>query len=363
MIEAQVIVGGGIAGSVAAAMLARAGLSPLVLERSHGAHHKVCGEFLSWEAADTLRAAGFDVGSLGGSRIDHVRLISGSRIAEAKLPRAATGISRFALDEALLHHASRCGARVERGVHVRSAAPCDDGFALDAGGMVTARTLLLATGKTNLRGLDRKIAARGVTDDLVGFKMHYRLSGVQTARLADAVELHLFGRGGYAGLQGVENGIANLCLLMPKAELPVRGAWDAVLAHVLADSSVLADRLSGAEALFDRPLAISGVPYGWLHSVSAHEPAALKRLGDQFAVVHSFTGDGMAVAAVSGGLAVSAHADFHARLARRVGLPMHVSAALGAGLRRPRLQRAAFAMATVFPHLLRAAAQLTRVAM
>jgi flavin-dependent dehydrogenase len=61
VIEPVVIVGGGIAGAVAAATLARAGERPLVLERSRGPHHKVCGEFLSWEAADRIAALGFDL--------------------------------------------------------------------------------------------------------------------------------------------------------------------------------------------------------------------------------------------------------------------------------------------------------------
>lgn len=360
MIEPVVIVGGGIAGSVAAAALARAGRAPLVLERSRGAHHKVCGEFLSWEAGDRLSATGFDLAALGGARIGRVRLFADGYSIAARLPRAATGISRFRLDEALLDHAAAAGARVERGVAVRAATAGGGVFTLDAAGStVTAKSLLLATGKTNLRGLPRQPDQASVVDDLVGFKMHYRLTAAQNATLAGTIELHLSGDGGYAGLQHVEDGIANLCLLVPKSA--VAGVPDAQsLADMLGPLDCLAARLAGAEALFERPLTIAGVPYGFLHDPAA-DPPRLLRLGDQFAVVHSFTGDGMAIAATSGSLAGLPQPRFGTELSRRVGAPVRVSTWLGRGLRAPAVRRAAFMAARLWPGIIGLAARATRV--
>ena len=45
-----IVVGGGLAGSAFAIELARQGRAVIVLEKTTGAHHKVCGEFLSAEA-------------------------------------------------------------------------------------------------------------------------------------------------------------------------------------------------------------------------------------------------------------------------------------------------------------------------
>ena len=59
--EPLVIVGGGLAGAASALRLAQAGLAPLLLEREREPVHKVCGEFLSWEAQAHLRALGLDV--------------------------------------------------------------------------------------------------------------------------------------------------------------------------------------------------------------------------------------------------------------------------------------------------------------
>lgn len=344
MIEPVVIVGGGIAGAVAAATLARAGERPLVLERSRGPHHKVCGEFLSWEAADRIAALGFDLAALAPSRIDRVRLVRGERAAEARLPRAAVGISRFALDEALLAHAARLGARVERGAAVRSL-DAGDGPRVDGR---RAERVLVATGKHDLRGSRRAVAGQRVVTRYVGFKAHFRLTSTETAALAGAVELHLLPGGGYAGLQLVERGIANLCLLAGTGT-----SFAAVRDAIDADAGMLARRLAGAEMLFDKPRAIAGVPYGFIHR--GGDPPWQRRIGDQFAVVHSFTGDGMAIAAATAAL-VAAGAD-DAALRRAVARPVRASAALHACLAHP----APFVAAHLCPALLTTVARLTRV--
>ncbi len=339
-----IIVGGGIAGAVAAATLARAGERPLVLERSRGPQHKVCGEFLSWEAADRIATLGFDLAALAPARIDRVRLVRGERYAEARLPRAAYGISRFALDDALLAHAARLGARVERGAVVRS---LDAGDGLRVDGRHAGR-VFVATGKHDLRGARRAVAGQHVVAGYVGFKAHFRLTSAETAALAGAVELHLLPGGGYAGLQLVERGIANLCLLTGTGTsfVAMRGAID-------AGAAMLARRLAGAEMLFDRPLAIAGVPYGFIHR--GGDPPWQRRIGDQFAVVHSFTGDGMAMAVATAALAAAGADD--AALRRAVAGPVRTSALLHASL----AHAAPFAAARLCPALLTVAARLTRV--
>ena len=106
-----VIIGGGLAGGGVAARLAHLGHPALVLEREAGAHDKICGEFLSVEAGQHLAALGLDVARLGGARIDTMRLHVGRRVAEARLPFVATGVTRRALDGALLDHAAAVGRR------------------------------------------------------------------------------------------------------------------------------------------------------------------------------------------------------------------------------------------------------------
>ncbi|WP_419815670.1 NAD(P)/FAD-dependent oxidoreductase [Glacieibacterium sp.] len=278
-----VIVGGGLAGAAAATLLAQSGRRAVVLERSTGAHDKICGEFLSVEAQAHLAALGFDVTRLGGAPIDRLRLVSGTRMVTTRLPFRALGLTRRALDEALLGHAAAAGVRVERGVTVRAI----DGGRLDtSGGSLNADILLLASGKHDVRGVKRDTS--GTISGLIGFKQYFRVSPAVRAALAGHIEVVLFD-GGYAGLQLVEGGVANLCLLVERARYDGAGAsWTGLFADLLREPH-LRSRLGDAEPMLDRPLTISGVPYGYVF----HGDSAAYRLGDQAGVIPSFSGDGM----------------------------------------------------------------------
>ena len=97
-----IAVGGGLAGAAFAIELARSGRRVLVLERSRGPHHAVCGEFLSEAAQAVLGSLGLDLQGLGATAITRFRLVKGERQATVRLPFAAAGLSRFRIDEALL---------------------------------------------------------------------------------------------------------------------------------------------------------------------------------------------------------------------------------------------------------------------
>ena len=104
------IIGAGPAGCAAAITLARAGHQPDLIERTSGPTDKVCGDFLSADTIQRLRALGVDPAALGGAPIGRVRLIHGERVAEAALPFPALGLSRRVLDDALLRRAQEAGA-------------------------------------------------------------------------------------------------------------------------------------------------------------------------------------------------------------------------------------------------------------
>lgn len=344
------IVGGGVAGAAAACLLGR---DATLVERERGPHDKVCGEFVSWEAQDGLRALGLDVAALGGAPIHAVRLVHGGRTATAPLPRPGLGLSRRVLDEALLRLAAERGAAVLRGHAVRRLVL--GGAEVDGIGVLHAPRVLLATGKHELRGIRRDPAA----EQLVGLKMHLRLRSDQVAALAGHVELVLF-PGGYAGLQPVEGGRANLCLLVDRPVFEAAGSgWDGTVAHMRRHCAVLDARLDGAEALRNKPLAIFRVPYGHVHRAGPH--GGVLRLGDQMGVIPSFSGDGMAVAlhtAFAAAGAADAEA-FHRRM--RADL----AGQIGRATRLHRLGLAVpggvFRALRAWPGALALAARLTRV--
>jgi menaquinone-9 beta-reductase len=221
-------------------------------------------------------------------------------MVERALPFPALSLTRCVLDEALLQCAAAAGADVRRNCNVEALERCGDAWSavLRGGDVASSRNVFLATGKHDVRGWPRPA---GTHRGLVAFKMYYRLSPAQHAALGDAIELVLF-PGGYAGLQPVEGGRVNLCLLMTASRLKdVGSSWAQIEAHLLRHVRHLRDRLEGATQLLDVPLAASHIPYGHMQ---ASAPEGLWRVGDQAAVIPSFCGDGMAIALHSGALAV-----------------------------------------------------------
>jgi flavin-dependent dehydrogenase len=322
----NVVIGGGPAGAAAASVLAGAGREVLLLERNARAADKVCGDFLSAGAVRHLAALGLDPTSLGAEKIGSLRLVHGDRVAETPLPFAALGLSRSALDEALLRQAGANGAVILRGRAVRAISGME--IEADGSGLLQAGAVFLATGKHELRGARRSAAA----GNLIGFKTYFRLTPAELAALRARVDLVLF-KGGYAGLQPVEGGRATLCLLVSRARFAQEGAtWDGLLEALLAESPHLARRLAGADRCLERPLAIAGLPFGFLHAQDRGDPRLRFRLGDQAGVIPSLAGDGVAIALRSGRLAASLHLAgqgahaYHRRLradiVRPVGLAM-----------------------------------------
>ncbi len=292
MQDEVLIIGGGVAGCAASIALARKGLSVTLIEREPTPRHKVCGEFLSGEALEDLHALGIDVASLGAVPINCVRLAAAGRAAQAPLPFPAASLTRKALDTALIAAAIDAGVRLERGRSVqslsRSAADLWQAT-LDDGTKHQAPTAFLATGKHDLRGHSRAKDSH----QWVAFKMYYRLSAAQTADLADASELTLYA-GGYGGIQPVENGITNFCCVLQRRYFASAGLrWDGLIAKMKQDCPHLAMRLEGAQPLLDKPITIAHIPYGYLRRSTSD---GLYCIGDQAAVIPSFTGDGISIA-------------------------------------------------------------------
>lgn len=317
-------IGGGLAGSMLAVRLAAAGRPVTLLERETRAHHKVCGEFLSGEAVAYLHSAGIQPLTLGGATIRKVRLAAGGSVAEALLPFTALSLSRFALDEAMLHRAAEAGCRIERGVEVTTLTHEGDLWVArtKSGRLWRASNAFLACGKHNLSGWERRSPAK---NDFIGFKIHLRLSPREREGLREAMELFLF-RGGYGGLSLIEEDRANLCLVVRREVFRAQNGWAALLASIGEENRPMRSRLKGATALWERPLAIYPIPYGYIAGNDGPY-----RVGDQAAVIPSFTGDGMSIALHSGALAAefilagrNAHA-YHEALGHQLKQGMRLS--------------------------------------
>ena len=363
MQDEVLILGGGVAGCAASIALARKGRSVTLIEREPTPRHKVCGEFLSGEALDDLHLLGIDVASLGAVPIDYVRLAAAKRAAEAALPFPAASLTRKALDTALLAEAVAAGVRIERGRSVQSLRRTTTNVwhaTLDDGTSREAPAVFLATGKHDLRGHTRPRDP----EQWVAFKMYFRLAPAQAAELARASELMLY-PGGYGGLQPVEGGLANLCCVVQKPYLARAGhQWENFLTRMQEDCPHLAMRLAGAEPLLARAIAITHIPYGYIRQTTDD---GLYCIGDQAAVIPSFTGDGISIAlhtarcATAAYLAAEPAPVFQAGL-RSALLPQMRLAQFAANGLNNSLARAVLPFClSVWPGVMRVTARLTRV--
>jgi flavin-dependent dehydrogenase len=302
----------------------------MLLEQSSGPAHKVCGEFLSAEAAVYLGELGVELGRLGALPIRGLQLSTGRSQIATEIPFPAFSLSRLRLDEELLAQALHSGAVVQRGQRVESLtrqsgvwhAVLTNGFTVKAG------AAFLATGKHDLRGHPRP---NHHTREFVAFKMYWRLDPSKQRELEQRVELHFF-PGGYAGLQLNEKGEANLCVVVRWSLMRQCGSqWPVLLQWILRHAEPLAHRLDGASSLFQRPLAISSIPYGLLRVRSDH---GLWLLGDQTAVIPSFAGDGISIALHSARMACESFCgngtpdDLARIMHRQLKRPFHIAAAL-----------------------------------
>ena len=307
-----------------------------------------------------LQQLGLDFVASQAVPIAAVRIAGRDKVTERALPFAAMSLTRRCLDGHLLALAEQAGVAVHRGCSVETLDHTSAGWCAHVvgGQQVLGSDVFLATGKHDLRGFPR---TAGMQPGLVAFKMYWRLQLAEQQALGRAVELVTY-RGGYAGLQPVEGGRANLCCLVQSNVLRQLGkGWSGLLAHMRKESAHLRRRLTGAEPLLDKPLTMASIPYGFVRQRSD----GIWYLGDQAAVIPSFTGDGMSLALHTGMQAAQYYlqrwsADtYQQALAAQVGRQVSVATAVSKLL--VRVPRASLFIPAVWPGAIDLIARQTRI--
>jgi flavin-dependent dehydrogenase len=194
--------------------------------------------------------------------------------------------------------------------------------------------------------------------------MYYRLSAVQIADLGEASELTLYS-GGYGGIQPVEGGIANFCCVVQQRYFAHAGfRWESLIANMQQDCPHLAMRLADAEPLLGKPITVTHIPYGYIRHTTED---GLYCIGDQAAVIPSFTGDGISIALHTARSAAAAYLAsepapvFQPKL-RSAMLPQMRLAEIAANGLSNALARAVLPFCLrVWPGAMRVTARLTRV--
>jgi len=370
------VIGAGPAGSAAAAILAERGRRVRLLEKDRFPRPKVCGEFLSATARESLERLGvLERIEAEAERIERGSLhLPGAGAVAFTLPRPALGLSRYRLDDLLASRARELGAAVcfgGRVVAVERDPAVGFRVRLAADGVERVERELLAHAVVGAwgrwdpldRSLERDFAARR---RYLGWSRDF----APAASLAGTVRLYGF-PGGYCGLSRVEGGAVNLAGVVAESvrrRLPP--GWDAVVAHARAANRDL-----------DRDLApLSPGPVGFLGTGPVYftakppEEDGILMAGDAAGVIDPFSGEGQSAALASGILAADTLERAFREEARWSDVPRLYAAAWrrrferrfswSAALRRLMLNPAsgAFAARLVGPRLMRfAIGRLTAV--
>ncbi|MFT5251379.1 MAG: flavin-dependent dehydrogenase, partial [Flavobacteriales bacterium] len=203
-----VILGGGLAGLIAAIHLKKHNHNVMVIEKNEFPKHKVCGEYISNEVVPYLKSLGLNIESLHPKHIDKLSfsLVSGKAI-NTSLPLGGFGISRFELDQYLCNEAKKSGCIIVQEI------VSDVDFVADTFTITTnlntyhASIVIGAFGKRS--NLDVKLQRNFIQKQShwLGVKAHYKVDFPD-----DLVGLHHF-KGGYCGVSKIENNLVNICYL------------------------------------------------------------------------------------------------------------------------------------------------------
>jgi flavin-dependent dehydrogenase len=304
MIEV-LVVGAGPAGSVAALVLARAGVRVLIVDRATFPRDKLCGDSLNPGTLAELRALGIaEAVERAGLPIRGMLVTSEHGLSvRSTYAVGLTGrtLQRRHLDATLLDAAAAAGARVE--FDARVSAPLVD----ETADRRVVRGALVHARDRQLRLPARvTIAADGRHSTLafaLGLALHPAAPrrwaiGADVAGMTDCGEMHLR-RAHYVGVAPLPSGLVNACLVT--AARPQLRDPRTLLEQALRADPQLADRFAAARSVSRvftlGPLAVdcraAGLP-------------GLLLAGDAAGFIDPMTGDGLRFAIDGGVLAARA---------------------------------------------------------
>jgi menaquinone-9 beta-reductase len=287
------VIGAGVAGSTAAALLARHGLQVILIEKGAFPRHKVCGEFVSPEGVDVLRRLEVwpQVEAHHPRHIQGFTLTADRRHTRHRLALPGWGVSRWLLDHLLWEHAMRSGvATHERCTVEQVTGDFQHGFSLtlQPAGLqsihIQARAVLCAAGRQWRARDQRRTAPHRRRSRFVGLKAH-----IQGVPLDRHVELHTI-RHGYCGMVEVTGGVTNLCCWIEADALRRAGGTPRrFLDAALRENPQLRQRLQSVE-----PVGTSWTTTSFTYGRGvAPVASAIWNIGDCAAMVAPLTGDGM----------------------------------------------------------------------
>lgn len=295
------VIGAGVAGTLAARQLASGGVKTLLIEGKSLPRQKVCGGCLSASLVDLLAEIGLPdlCDQLEASTVRHLEIHRAGRRLTVPLP-AGRALSRAALDAALAGAAIKAGAdfvpRVRAQVtpvlaHDRDFRSVRLQSHDDATGIVRAKVIVVADGlgHSSLQQLP-EYASRVDPQSLVGLGTLIPGDAASLEDFPAGKILMALGSGGYVGMVRVEQN-----------QLNVAAAVDKKLLHAFSGNCKAMTSKLLRQAGYPAPEGLS--ESGWLGTLSLTRSTpcvASDRIfviGDAAGYVEPFTGEGMSWAA------------------------------------------------------------------
>ena len=316
-----VIVGAGPAGSVAGAILARAGARVRIVDRAMFPRDKLCGDTVNPGTLARLQALqltdGIEARSL---RVNGMRVTGSGGVAiEGRYPGGLSGraITRRDLDWLLLQQAIAAGCQFEAGVSVRRAIVDEQGRARAVSGVtigadghespMEAAVTIAADGRHSTIGFGLGIARHPPSPRRWAIGAYFENFLPTGGRLGSdpnptpVGEMHVR-RGHYIGVAPIPGGLTNVCLVKPSgAGDPALGDPATLLTRTLARDPQLRDRAAGAR-LIGSPIVLGPL------AVDVRDAAidGLLLAGDAAGFIDPMTGDGLRFATHGAELAAAA---------------------------------------------------------
>lgn len=262
------IAGGGLAGLSLGIALRHHGVDVTLHEASTYPRHRVCGEFISGVAEDTLSRLG-----IAHSLADAIPLItacwSDASGLLGSMKVAGRGISRWELDQNLQRTFTDLGGRLVTQSRVEP-----------------APGIIWAAGRPKRPGT------------WLGLKFHAR-----NLDLTHDLEMHM-GATGYLGLARIEKGLVNVCGLFHSHSKTKAKGPALLIAHLRAGGlQKLADRLESADIDASSFCGVAGFCLG-------SQPGPPFSIGDSACMIPPFTGNGMSMAFESAECALQPALDY-----------------------------------------------------
>lgn len=254
------IVGGGLAGLSLGLALRRADIPVTIFEAGDYPRHRVCGEFITGLAPETIARLGLGPFLHDALRHRQVAWFHGpEQTGSQSLPSPALGLSRHVLDARLA-----------------------SAFVAAGGDLRTATRVVEPAGTPGRVFATGRRAGRSAW---IGLKFH-----VRDLALERDLELHL-GDHAYTGLARVDRDTVNVCGLFRRRPLAGHGP-ELLLSYLRASGLAgLADRLAHATIDATSCCAVAALAFD-----RVVRPSDRIQIGDASAMIPPFTGNGMAMA-------------------------------------------------------------------